>query len=241
MNTARALLLACLCTGLVTAHAGEVQESDKELPFKLTVGEHHFSQSGRGLDVNLRHTSNLGTTWLGYFKAGDLDAHQSRAGWEHWFGDSLRVLPSLQVASGGFVGGSVNIETGERWIAGAGLGRTNLHPYFNLNFDPNDAWTLSGAYRSEGGAISTLFLVHDNRLNPDQRHLHAVHRTPLANGNRLTIDLLFKQGLVGGVMTRRTGATITYDWPRFFVRLAYDPVTNFTPDYSTRLSVGTRF
>ncbi len=241
MNTARALLLACLCAGLVTARASQAQESDKELPFKLTVGEHHFSQSGRGLDVNLRHTSELGTTWLGYFKAGDLNAHQSRAGWERWFGEDLRVLPSLQVASGGFVGGSVNLETGKRWIAGAGVGRTNLHPYFNLNFDPNDAWTLSGAYRSEGGAISTLVLVHDNRLNPDQRHLHAVHRTPLPNGNRLTIDLLFKQGLVGGVMTRRTGATITYDWPRFFVRLAYDPVTNFTPDYSTRLSVGTRF
>jgi hypothetical protein len=94
----------------VTARASQAQESDKELPFKLTVGEHHFSQSGHGLDVNLRHTSELGTTWLGYFKAGDLDAHQSRAGWERWFGDSLRVLPSLQVASGGFVGGSVKIE-----------------------------------------------------------------------------------------------------------------------------------
>jgi PAS domain S-box-containing protein len=34
---------------------------------------------------------------------------------------------------------------------------------------------------------------------------------------------------------------VTYDWPRFFVRLAYDPKTNFTPVDARRLSIGTRF
>ena len=32
-----------------------------------------------------------------------------------------------------------------------------------------------------------------------------------------------------------------YDWPRFFVRLAFDPKVNFTPENMWRLSVGTRF
>lgn len=40
---------------------------------------------------------------------------------------------------------------------------------------------------------------------------------------------------------RRWGFTITYDWPRVFIRLARDPKTNFTPVDAWRLSFGTRF
>ena len=48
-------------------------------------------------------------------------------------------------------------------------------------------------------------------------------------------------GNVEGEYIRRWGGTLTYDWPRFFVRVARDPNTNFTTVDSWRLSVGTRF
>ena len=220
------------------AHADDGAE---DLAFKLTISNHRFSENGSGMDVNFRHSSQWGTQWLGYFTASGLEAHQFRGGWERSFGDTVRILPSIQLASGGFVGGSISVETGKTWFVGAGLGRTNLRPYYNLNFDPNDAGSLGAGYRVPGGASYSVSLTRDNRENPDQQHFHAVYRTPINGQDRLTIDLLYKQGLVNGDSIRKLGATVTYDWPRYFVRLAYDPNTNFTADNAVRVSVGTRF
>ena len=57
----------------------------------------------------------------------------------------------------------------------------------------------------------------------------------------MTGDLLYKRGLGEGRRIARTGATVTYDWPRYFVRVAYDPYSNFSVDNVWRLSVGMRF
>jgi hypothetical protein len=83
--------------------------------------------------------------------------------------------------------------------------------------------------------------VRDDRENPDERHMHAVYRKTLPGHQRLTLDVLHKRGLVEGEAVRRTGLSVTYDWPCFFVRLAFDPKVNFTNEDMTRLSVGTRF
>ncbi len=215
--------------------------AEEDASFKLTATSHRMSENGQGFDINLRHSAEWGTTWVGYFNASGLDARQFRGGWERAFGDTVRITPSLQVAEGGFNGGSLNVETGETWFIGAGYGRTNLRPYYNLNFDPNDAWTLSGGYRASNGVSYSMSITQDNRENPDQRHIHAVYRTPLSNGDRLTLDVLFKRGLVNGEMIERAGLTVTYDWPRYFVRLAFDPKTNFTTDDVVRIGVGMRF
>ena len=233
----------CLAALLNVAGSGlaHAQSAAEDPTFKLTVTGHQFSESGNGADINLRHSSDWGTQWLGYFNARGLEAHQFRGGWERSFGDTVRVLPSIQVASGGFVGGSLSVETGKTWFVGAGLGRTNLRPYYNLNFDTNDAWSLGAGYRVSGGASYSMSLTRDNRENPDQQHFHAVYRTPINGQDRLTADLLYKQGLVNGEGIGKLGVTVTYDWPRYFVRLAYDPNTNFTADTVVRVSVGTRF
>ena len=147
----------------------------------------------------------------------------------------------MQIASGGFVGGSFNLETGARWFAGVGLGRTNLRPYYNLNFDPNDSWSLAAGYRGENGQSYSAAYIRDNRENPDQQHFHLTSRVPLDGKDRLTLDLLYKRGLVDGQRISKVGGTVTYDWPKFFVRVAYDPYTNFTMDNVWRVSVGTRF
>ena len=127
MRTMHWSKLSFVVTMIVVLYSGEsrADEGDTNPAFKLTIGSHRFSESGNGVDVNLRHTSVIGTAWLGYFDAVGLDAHQFRAGWDHSYGDEVRLSPSFQLASGGFVGGSINVETGKAWFVGAGYGRTN--------------------------------------------------------------------------------------------------------------------
>lgn len=235
-----ALLLACA--------APFAQAQDQDLPLKLTVGRyalHGGGASAVGVDTNLRHTSSLGNAWIGAYRQEQGVSTQWRAGWDQVLDvGALRVQPSVQTATGGFWGGSLYAEAGSAWYAGAGLGRTNLRPYVNLNFDPNDAITLAGGKRwqDEAGHLNSLglTLVADNRLNPDQRHLHLTWRAVLAGQHRLTLDLLAKRGLVDGERIERVGASVTYDWPRWFLRAAWDPKVNFTQQDMLRLSAGLR-
>jgi hypothetical protein len=214
--------------------------------FKLTLGLYQSSGGGEppsdSTDVNLRHSSGRGNVWVGRYVAPARELIQDRAGWDRNVTlGALRIQPSAQVATGGALNGSLGVETGDDWYVGVGLGRTNLRETVNLNFDPNDAYTVSGGYRWTGGAALGLVYVRDNRENPDQQHLHLVYRTPLPDAHRLTIDLLFKRGLVEDEQIERTGLSVTYDWPRWFVRLGYDPKVNFTPQDMWRLAFGTRF
>lgn len=240
-------LLATAAALMVLALPAQAQERDDPAPaFKLTVGNYHLSGGGqsadRGLDVNLRHTSNIGNVWVGWYRQQEAGFSQWRTGWDRTFAaGSLRVQPSVQLASGGFRGGSLYAEVGEAWFAGAGLGRTNLRPYANLNFDPNDAITLAAGRRWEEGGALTLLLVADNREHPDQRHLHLNWRASRPGHERLTLDLLAKRGSVEGQRIARPGASLTYDWPHWFVRVAWDPKVNFTAQDMLRLAVGARF
>jgi len=209
--------------------------------FKLTVGWYRYSDSTDGVDTNLRHSSDLGNVWLGYYRQTEPATSQWRAGWDRTFGERVRISPSVQLASGGFVGGSIQAEAGAPWFAALGFGRTNLRPYVNLNFDPNDSYVVAAGRRGEAGQVVMVQMVRDNRENPDQRHFHLVYRQPLEPRDRLTIDALYKVGNVDAERIRRWGLTVTYDWPKFFVRVARDPNTNFTPVDAWRLSMGTRF
>jgi len=215
--------------------------ADDDAAFKLTIGWYRYSDSTDGVDSNLRHSSDLGNVWLGYYRQTEPATSQWRAGWDRTFGERVRISPSVQLASGGFVGGSIQAEAGAPWFAALGFGRTNLRPYVNLNFDPNDSYVVAAGRRGEAGQVVMVQMVRDNRENPDQRHFHLVYRQPLEPRDRLTIDALYKVGNVDAERIRRWGLTVTYDWPKFFVRVARDPNTNFTPVDAWRLSMGTRF
>lgn len=240
--TLAALLLIAATSTWAQQDATTLREpAPAETPYKLTAGDYLFSGGAIGTDLNLRHGSELGNVWLGYFQSDQLEIHQWRTGWDRTFGQTFRITPSLQLASQGFSGGSLQAETGETWFVGAGLGRTNLQPYWNLNFDPNDSYTLSAGYRGIPGQTLALQYVRDNRNNPDQRHLHLYWRQSLPERQRLTVDLLYKQGLVDDTMISRWGYSLTYDWPRFFLRVAFDPNANFGSDDLWRFSVGAHF
>lgn len=223
--------------------AGAVAQADEAAPaeYKFTTGVYHFSDHTTGLDLNLRRSADNGNTWIGYYRSAGQEVTQWRAGWDHSYGQTWRVSPSIQVASFGFVGGSVQLETGDPWFAGVGLGRTNLKPYVNLNFDPNDAWMLSAGRRRSDNQLLMVQLIRDNRQNPDQQHLHFLLREPLPDGQRISVDVLYKTGLVEDVRIHRWGLTLTYDHPHWFARFAWDPKANFTPADMLRVQVGTRF
>lgn len=226
--------------------AGQSVEAGRPEPFKLTLGSYGVAgggmPAGPGLDVNLRYTYGKGNVWLGWFRSPALGFSEPRGGWDDVFawGD-VRILPSLQAASGGFLGGALAVEAGERWFAGAGLGRTNLRPYVNLNFDPNDAYTLYGGLRWSEASSMTLQVVRDNRTQPDQQHVHLVWRQKLSGGDRFIVDLLAKQGTVEGRFIRRTGLSLGYDWPTWSARAAWDPKVNFTAQNMLRLSLARHF
>ena len=225
---------------------GQSVEASRSEPFKLTFGSYSVAggdlSAGPGLDVNLRYTYGQGNVWVGWFRSPALGFSEPRGGWDDvvkW--GNVRLLPSLQVASGGFVGGSLALEAGERWFGGAGLGRTNLRPYINLNFDPNDSYTVYGGYRWTDASSVSLQLIRDNRENPDQQHIHLIWRQKLAYQNQFIIDVLAKQGTVEGKYIRRTGLSLGYDWPVWSLRAAWDPKVNFSVQNMLRFSVARHF
>jgi len=121
-----------------------------ERPWKLTLGDYIYSNYSGG-DVNLRWRRNDTDAWVGVY-SDRLFGTQGRVGADTSINltDSLQLQPSLQLATQGFVGGSLTLQVGGDWFGIAGIGRTNLKPYFNLNFDPNDALTFGVGHRTAG-------------------------------------------------------------------------------------------
>ncbi len=236
ISAASIALIPKLCVAQETS-----TPTDTSASYKFTTGYYSFSSQSAGWDVNLRRSSELGNIWLGYFGQSDQMISQWRAGWDNSFGKDIRITPSIQTASGGFWGGSIQAEVGDPWFFSLGFGRTNLRPYFNLNFDPNDSYMLSLGKHLSAKDLFAVQYIRDNRENPDQRHLHLVYKRQLNQRDRLSMDLLYKTGLVGGTTIHRWGLSATYDWPGWFMRVAWDPNVNFSADNSLRISTGIRF
>jgi hypothetical protein len=210
-------------------------------PFKLTLGDYRYSGGYSGIDLNLRWRRNDTSAWLATYRDRAFGS-QSRAGFDTTIdvAEHVTVQPSMQIASRGFIGGSVNLQAGDTWFGLVGLGRTNLKPYFNLNFDPNDAITLGGGHRTAGGSVYTVFVVADDRLHTHQKHWHLNARVPVGQ-SRATLDLLHKTGEGDSSQVNAWGWSATWDWPTWFVRLARDPKQNFSEQDAWRLGAGMRF
>ena len=208
---------------------------------KLTFGDYLFADQS-GLDVNLRYSLSDWTGWVGYYAPTD-GARQGRVGIEYdlrtrW----LFLVPSAQAASAGFYGGSVYSEVGRRLYLIAGASRTNLRPYVNLNFDPNESWQLGGgAHLGKADAIA-LFSIWDNRLHTGQRNTHITARHYIATSQRVTLDASYKSGLGDdGVFVRGGAIAVEYDWRRWFARVACDQHANYGESTMWRLGGGVRF
>jgi hypothetical protein len=233
-----------ILSGVACAASSQPDSVTKDpIDYKLTLS-HYATKEVHANDINLRASLGNQTGWIGAYKEGPSEFSQIRVGYERT--DKLllaKVVTSLQAANHGFLGFAVTAEVGGPFYGIVGFGRTNLRPYANLNFDPNDAITLGLGWRKADGPSVSLFVVRDDRVMPGQQIVHFVVKSPLPNGDRITLDLFNKSGSNDdqGLPINGTGAAATYDWPRYFARLAYDPKVNFTQENMTRLSIGIRF
>lgn len=218
------------------------ESADDKINFKLTPSWYRSDDGTRAGDINLRANTETQTAWLGYYR-DKTGFSQTRAGYENKLdGGWLRTVLSAQVASGGFIGGSVTSEVGGDTFGIVGFGRTNLRDYYNLNFDPNDAVTIGVGTRAFENTELTLFYLWDDRLHTQQRVTHAIIRRKLANKQRISLDISRKSGLTTeDNFVRGYAATLTYDYGQYFLRLARDEYVNFSPTAQYRVSLGARF
>ena len=223
-------------TALVARSASAADEPN----WKLTLGQYFYSTYS-GTDANLRWRGEGTDAWLGLYSDPAFGT-QFRAGadtsWQ--IGPYLQMQPSLQLASRGFVGGSLTLQGGAAWYGIVGFGRTDDRPYFNLNFDPNDALTYGIGHNQDNGWSYSAFVVEDDRFHTGQRDWHVNVQMPHV-GNRATVDVMYKTGLSDAGRIAAWGTSFTYDWPRWFARIAFDSYQNFSAQSAWRIAGGVRF
>ncbi len=211
--------------------------------FKLTPSYYVTSHEKDATDLNVRVNNGAHALWLGHYQRG-CEFEQTRGGYEYTaqlpFG---QLVPSFQVASHGFVGGSLNAQIGDPVYVLLGYGRTNTRDYYNLNFDPNDSVVYGLGTRLLPKSNLSLFTVKDNRLHTGQMVTHVVWRYWPDDRQRWTVDWSTKHGRASADEDTVSGQalSVTYDYRDVFIRLARDNKVNFSPDDQTRLSVGLRF
>lgn len=216
---------------------------DEAWSFKLTPSYYSTTHETAATDLNLRANNGPHALWLGYYQRGN-EFEQLRTGYEYTAQYSLlQIVPSLQLASHDFVGGSLNARIGDAVYALLGLGRTNARDYYNLNFDPNDYVVYGLGTRLLPHSDLSLFTVRDDRLHTGQRVTHVVWRLTPGDGERWTVDVSGKRGRATPDDDEVSGRAwaLTYDHKAFFVRLAYDRKVNFSNANQTRGSLGIRF
>jgi hypothetical protein len=245
--------LTCLLVGIVisagssmalaeTVTADAAGALPAKVGYKFTASSYRVSDGNNAIDLNLRGNTDDWTFWGGYYTAHD-GFRQARTGLERNLDyGNVRLVLSGQLASRGFVGGSISGEVGGATFAILGFGRTNLRDYYNLNFDPNDAVTIGIGHRSGAGFAASLFTTFDDRLGTGQRVTHAVIRSQPTPATRLTIDLFHESDRgVDAPPVSATGLAVTVDVQPYFIKLASDPKVNFTNNRMTRFSLGMRF
>ena len=98
--------------------------------------------------------------WVGYYEQPG-EFRQGRVGYEYTVRrargadgvrGAVRVTGILRRRRGRAVGGEV--------YGLIGVSRTNEKPYFNLNFDPNDAWISASARAAAGHERALVYQVH---------------------------------------------------------------------------------
>lgn len=235
-------LLLLLWAGL--AGAQDAAAPDDNAPaFKLTPAWYANSDGNDAWDLNLRADMGVHKVWIGQY-ADQQDFRQTRAGYEAdpdfgWIALQL----SAQAATRGFLGGSVQANIGGDTYAIVGIGRTNLRPYYNLNFDPNDAITLGIGSKTwvPHGEIA-LFQVRDDRLHTQQQITHVLLKYHVDDSSRLTVDASYKHGRADdNAFVHGYALALEYDYRQWFCKLARERAVNFTHVDQTRVALGLRF
>jgi len=252
MGKLKKLAIAGVCRTLLGVSAAYADTSTVGEPalvaaeawaYKLTPSYYVTTNTKDATDVNLRANYAAHAVWVGYYRR-DSEFEQTRVGYEYTAQfPHIQLVPSLQLATHGFAGGSINAQIGDSIYALLGFGRTNTQDYYNLNFDPNDSVVYGAGTSLLPESTLSLFSVKDNRLDTEQVVTHLVWRMLPDAQHRWTVDISSKQGRATPDDESVSGmaVSITYDNRDMFFRFAQDNKVNFTPEDQTRFTVGIRF
>ena len=240
------LTLALLVVWVNTAFADDASYQDDSIDkirYKLTLSKYSANDLDAD-DLNFRAKLGNQSVWLAYYQESPSNFEQFRTGYERtdqW--TRVKTISSIQIAEHGFFGGSINAEVGGPLHAIIGYGRTNLRPYDNINFDPNDSITYGIGWEKDESLNFSLYRVRDNRVVPGQQIDHFQTQYSSSDENKLVFDLFHKSGPTTspGNSIEAVGAACSYEWARYFIRVAYDPKVNFTQSNMTRVSLGLNF
>src|SRR5882757_5194821 len=118
----KALLAVVLCWNTACLAAAADDPVSQDLNWKLTLGEYTYTGYA-GTDANLRWRAHDTSAWVGVY-TDRVFGTQARTGADTSINltDYLQLQPSLQLATRGFAGGSLNLQVGGPWYAIAGLG-----------------------------------------------------------------------------------------------------------------------
>jgi hypothetical protein len=224
-------------TGEPTAVAADVWS------YKFTPSYYVTTHTPDAIDLNLRAHYGAHAIWLGHYQR-DSEFEQTRIGYEYTAQyPYIQLVPSLQLASHDFAGGSISAQIGGTVFALLGYGRTNAQDYYNLNFDPNDSVTFGMGTTLLPKSTLSVFATRDNRLNTDQTVIHAVWRMLPDDHQRWTLDVSSKYGRATPEDEAISGNAIslTYDNHDLFIRLAKDWKVNFSIEDQMRFTAGLRF
>jgi len=248
-NNNRNLLLFALLANIPMALANPSSPdnveivSDNDWAFKFTPSYYSTSNQPGAADINLRANNGPHAIWLAYYQQSNV-FEQARTGYEFTGTTPLgTIVPSLQLATHGFVGGSINFQSDGDVFGILGFGRTNGAPYYNLNFDPNDAITFGLGTHLLPKTTLSLFTVRDDRLGTGQTVTHMVWRYLADDRQRWIVDLSTKHGSPSAGEESVSGGalSVTFDYLSVFLRVARDLKVNFTEDNQTRMALGIRF
>jgi len=152
-----------------TAAANDATEQPADC-FKSSYGRSIYSGNNTGQDLKLRWEFDSSHLWIGWYD--DAFGIQDRADVDRNFSlnEAISVQVSAQRGTGRFCDGSLQATACDQVFATAGVGRFNLKPYYNLNFELNGAITLGTGWRRSNGSTASFTVVPDDRLGTSQRY-----------------------------------------------------------------------
>ncbi len=242
----QSMLIAAMVCCASAARASEEDEHSTTAPAKLdvkvTASWYQSSDGNDANDLNMRGSRGDHAAWVGVYR-DHTPYRQARAGYEFTqHAGPAQIVWSMQAASGGFLGGSINAQIGDATYAIVGFGRTNLKNYYNLNFDPNDAITLGIGRHVDDKTDVSIYQIRDDRLDTRQRITHLYVHRKLSDAYRCSIDATHKSGTTSdGNFITGYGLTATLAIQQYFVRIARDQYANFSTATQTRISLGMGF
>jgi len=217
-----------------------VEHAD-ELLWKLT-GSAYFVPHDAAMDFNVRHQLGHFGAWLGLFSdPGGDTVGRTGVEWGDRFGPAF-VLPTLQVATNGLVAGQLYSELGGgSSYAILGASRTNLRPFYNLSWDPNESVQLGLGHRFDRFDKLYAFTIFDVRLHTGQQDTHLLYRHRVGARLGVTLDTLYKSGhLDSGRYVKAVGVGFYVDGPHWLAKAYYDPYVNFSNQTMFRVAVGAK-